>query len=450
MRLSPTDTMPAAGGMVDAAPAAACGDQVAQVVDRLDALLALSPDDLDALGEASLRDRVEVARRLQGMATAAMASAVAALDRAGAIRADGASSTTAWVASTTGASRRAAARTSRLAADLDAMPATRGALAGGQISDEAADVIVRSVRDGRLGAPDQVEATLLPVARTETPERLRAVVARRTQQADGAALARDETRQHARRRASLTRREDGMWHLDGLLSGVVGEKARTLFDAYMAADPQGTDPTQRRRPDQRLADAFAAVVDVLLDHEPTPTSGGVARPHLSVVVDITTFDADLTDPDDPTRPVASDHPVWSTLAPGESAWGQQLSPQTVRSLCCDAGVSRVVMAGASQVLDVGRLTRDWSAPQRRAITVRDRCCRGPGCGRPIAWTHIHHLQWWRNGGPTDIDNGLSLCPSCHDLIHHLDWVAELDPVTAAVTWTSPTGREVVTHPRPPT
>lgn len=450
MRRSPTDTMPAAGGQVDPTGAGSRGDALTQAVDRLDALLSLSPDDLDTLGEAALRDRVDVARRLQGMASATLASAVAALDRAGVIRADGASSATAWVASTTGTSRRAAARTSRLATDLDAMPATRRALAHGQIGDEAADVIVRTVRDGRLGSPDQVEAALLPVARAETPERLRAEVARRTQQVDGAALARDEQRQHVRRRTSLTRREDGMWSLSGLLPGVVGEKARTLLDAFVDADPQGTDPSQRRRPDQRLADAFEAVVDVALDHGPTPTAGGVARPHLSVVVDVATFDADLTDPDDPTRPVAPDHPVWSTLTPGESTWGQQLSPQIVRALCCDAGVSRVVMAGESQVLDVGRLTRDWTAPQRRAITVRDRCCRGPGCGRPIAWTHIHHLKWWRDGGPTDIDNGLSLCPSCHDLIHHLGWVAELDPVTAAVTWTSPTGREVVTHPRPPT
>ncbi len=92
----------------------------------------------------------------------------------------------------------------------------------------------------------------------------------------------------------------------------------------------------------------------------------------------------------------------------------------------------------------------WSASQRRAVNARDRSCRGPGCGRPIGWTQIHHLQWWRHGGPTAVDNGLALCSACHDLVHHGGWHAELDVATAAVTWTSPDRRRtVVTHPRPP-
>lgn len=453
MRPSSTATSPAAGGGAPVPVLAGVDDDggLPEVVDRLAGLLSTPPGDLDALGEEALRDRAALLRRLQGMTTAATASTVAALERAGAIRADGASSTTAWVAATMGTSRREASATSRLAADLDDMPATWQALADGAISTEAAGVIARSGRDGRLGSLEEVESALLPIARAETPERLRAEVARRTQRVDGAALARDERRQHARRRVSLTRRDDGMWQLSGDLAGPVGEKARTLLDAFEKADPQGTDPTRRRRPDQRLADAFEALVDVALGLGPTPTTGGVARPHLSVVVDLATVDTDLTDPDDPTRAIAPDHPTWGDLPSGETAWGQTLSPQAVRSLWCDAGISRVVTVGESQVLDVGRLTQQWSAPQRRAIAVRDRSCRGPGCGRPIAWTQVHHIRWWtRDEGPTDITNGVALCSACHDLVHHLGWEVVLDPTTAAVTWTAPDGHTVVTHLRPPT
>ena len=406
---------------------AVLAESLAAAVEQLDTVLALDPTALDGLDADVLRDAVSQLARIEGQATAAMASAVAALDRTDALRADGASSMAAWLAARTGTTRRVAARRGRLAADLDAMRGVRDALAAGEISEEAADTIVRAGRDGRLGTPSQVEAALLPVARGETPEALRAEITRRTHQTDGAALARDEGRQRALRRFALVRRDDGMWQPSGLLPDALGEKARTLLDAYLTADPIGTAPDDRRRPEQKLADAFEAIVDVALDLGPTPTKAGVARPHLSVVVDLATFDADLTDPDDPDRSVAPDHPVWATLPPGQTAWGQTISPQAVRALCCDAGVSRVVTAGDSQVLDVGRLTPTWSAPQRRAIAVRDRSCRGPGCGRPIAWTQIHHIRWWRNGGDTDLANGIALCPACHDLIHHRGWTVQPTP-----------------------
>ncbi len=117
-------------------------------------------------------------------------------------------------------------------------------------------------------------------------------------------------------------------------------------------------------------------------------------------------------------------------------------------MCCDANVSRIVTAGPCQILDVGRETREWTASQRRAIHARDRSCRG--CARPIGWTEIHHIRWWRNGGRTDLDNGIALCHHCHRLIHDHGWHVTLDPATAAVTWTSPDRRRTrVTHPRPP-
>ncbi len=94
--------------------------RISSLVDQLDGLLGLSPGQLDQLGEAALRERVELARRLQGIATV-----TAALSRGGVIRADGASSVTAWLAEQTGTSRRHAACEARLAADLDDMPDTR-------------------------------------------------------------------------------------------------------------------------------------------------------------------------------------------------------------------------------------------------------------------------------------------------------------------------------------
>ena len=323
-------------------------------------------------------------------------------------------------------------------------------MTAGEVTAESADAIERAARDGRLGTPAETEARLLPVARAEGPEAVRAEARRLAQQADGAALVRDEQRQHARRRVSLTRRDDGMWDLFGLLPAEHGDRLRTLLDVHDHADPAGTPVGERRRPDQRLADALDAAVGVALDLGDNPEVRGVARPHVSVIVDVTTFDADLSDADDPSRPLPIDDPAWADLPSAQTAWAGPLSPQAARRLCCDAGVSRILMAGESQVLDVGRVTRQWSPAQRRAIVARDRCCRGPGCQRPIAWTDIHHVQWWRHDGPTDLDNGLSLCRACHRLVHDVGWHVELDPTSAAATWTSPDRRRtVVTHPRPP-
>ena len=85
--------------------------------------------------------------------------------------------------------------------------------------------------------------------------------------------------------------------------------------------------------------------------------------------------------------------------------GSTLTGDAVRRLACDAGLHRVVVKGASAVLDVGDKTQTWNRAQRRAIRARHHHrCAAPGCGRRI--THIHHVHHYADGGPTDIDNGI--------------------------------------------
>jgi len=42
-------------------------------------------------------------------------------------------------------------------------------------------------------------------------------------------------------------------------------------------------------------------------------------------------------------------------------------------------------------------------------------CRFPGC--ESRRTDLHHIQYWANGGPTDLDNLINLCPAHHMLLH---------------------------------
>lgn len=408
----------------------------------------------------SLRARLTLLRRLEGATTAGIATTLAALDRAGGVQGDGAPSKTEWLKAHTGRNGRDAARMARLADNLDHLPATAQALVDGRVGSDAADTIVKATRDGRLGDPSQVESDLLDIADTTTPEELRREVRRRQQAADGAALLRNERRQHAMRDLSLVRDGDtGMWNLRGRISDECGTRLRTTLDAFDHADPTDTLLLQRRRPGQRLADALDQLATAALDHTLAPTSSGIARPHLSVIVDLPTVAADLSahDPDgeglDTHGPhgglgsaIPPDDPRWADLPAGKTAWGGTLSPQAVRRIVCDVSMCRIVMTAGSQILDVGRATREWSEPQRRAINARDGGCRGPSCTRPIAWTQIHHVHWWSNDGPTAVDNGIALCHHCHRLVHDNGWTLLFDPETSSATWRSPDGRTTHTTP----
>ncbi len=123
--------------------------------------------------------------------------------------------------------------------------------------------------------------------------------------------------------------------------------------------------------------------------------------------------------------------------------GTRIAAETARRLACDA--SRVVvshdpnsfatdanysvadasrpMADANRsaldanhpVLDVGRKTRTIPSALRRALEVRDRGCRFPGCG--LRFTDAHHIVHWADGGETKLDNCLLLCKSHHRRVH---------------------------------
>lgn len=90
-------------------------------------------------------------------------------------------------------------------------------------------------------------------------------------------------------------------------------------------------------------------------------------------------------------------------------------------LACDCTVSRIVMQGDSVILDMGRKSRLATPAQGRAVSVRDRHCRFPGCRRKTHWCDLHHVRSWLDGGPTDVANLVLLCRRHHTLIHNSRW-----------------------------
>jgi len=95
-----------------------------------------------------------------------------------------------------------------------------------------------------------------------------------------------------------------------------------------------------------------------------------------------------------------------------------VSQATLERILCDCDVSRVVMNGASQVLDVGRARRTPTPAQWKALVARDQGC--VGCGAPSWMCQSHHIQHWTKNGPTNLANLELRCIPCHRKAHEHD------------------------------
>jgi len=107
------------------------------------------------------------------------------------------------------------------------------------------------------------------------------------------------------------------------------------------------------------------------------------------------------------------------------------------------------VASVSLPLDAGALTETIPVHLRRAVAVRDRGCRFPGCDQPAAACHPHHIIPRAQGGPASLTNLMLLC-SFHHLIavHRWGWNIALHP-DGTVTATSPDGDKTLHSHGPP-
>jgi hypothetical protein len=96
--------------------------------------------------------------------------------------------------------------------------------------------------------------------------------------------------------------------------------------------------------------------------------------------------------------------------------GTRLPAETLRRLACDCGLVATRTDSDGAVLDVGRRTRTIPPAIRRALWLRDRGCRYPGCTH-TRFLHGHHVRHWLAGGSTSLDNLVLLCTRHHRLLH---------------------------------
>jgi hypothetical protein len=359
-------------------------------------VVALTHEDLSQCPDGQIDEDFCELQRASEVLEAEKLRRLREIERRGTFRADGHLSLTAWLADRFGMAWGRAVEQVRVSRALEQMPLTRTALSAGEVSTSSARVLC-AAREAHPETFPAHEAVLLEAARSLPVGQLRRAVTYWAQAVDSERSLREGERLFERRRLHVSQTLEGMVRVDGDLDPECGETLLTALRAILDPNSKHARGVDARSAPQRRADALGEICRSWLDTGHRSTVGG-ERPHVTVTVDLDTLRAD---------------------APGRAELDHvgPIHPESVRRIACDASVSRVVTAGSSEPLDVGRRTPVVRAPLRRAIVARDRTCRFPGCDRPHPWCDAHHVEHWAKGGPTSLDHLVLLCRPHHRLVH---------------------------------
>src|ERR1700716_3805091 len=302
-----------------------------------------------------------------------------------------------WISRTCKMSVSSAADRLRVGKQLESLPRVAEGLRSGEIGYQSASLLCH-LRDW-LGEKQELfeEDEMLGHAREYSVFELRKLCNAAKHAADPDRFFDEAEADYTRRRLHISLMPDGMYAIDGVLDPECGAAAKTAFDPL--SRPRG--PEDERSGGQRTHDAFAEVLHHAMDQGTLPRRNGV-RPHLTLTATLEALKGEVG------------------VAPTDMEFSLPISSRTMERLACDSTISRVLLAD-SMVIDVGRATRVTSAPMRRALRVRDKGCRFPGCDRPVNWTAPHHIIAWSKGGPNNLPNEVLLCHYHHRLVHEGGW-----------------------------
>jgi hypothetical protein len=291
-------------------------------------------------------------------------------------------------------------------------PVFEEALEAGRVTSGHVDVVGRALRqldpDGRvrlLADADRLVATAASVTVEEFGRRLRREVARLATDSDEERLARQR---RATRLRTWVDTSDGMWCLHGRFDPDTGRRLHDRIDSALAAlFAEATPDTCPADPGEKQDHLRALALAALIEHKVAGRSG---RTETMVVVDVTT----------PAGPVVD--------------WGLpvELPRRVLEDLFAVTDPAVVVVRNgvvlhAPGQLDLDRSTRLASKAQRRALRALYPTCAIPGCGVRFRYTQPHHVIWWENGGPTDLQNLVPVCARHHHCVHDKSWRLRIGP-----------------------
>jgi hypothetical protein len=240
-------------------------------------------------------------------------------------------------------------------------------------------------------------------------------------EAEARRLADLEAAAERRTRMTMRRAGDGTTRISALVPDAVATRLATYLEAFTnpRKSPDDTavsgDPCDRLPYPRRLGQAFCQFLEAV-DPSRLPLHGGDAT---TVIVTVTI--------DDLLRELGTAELYGGGTVPGADTPEVAITAADARRLACTAHIIPAVLGGPSEVLDLGRSRRLFTAAQRKALLLRDRQCRAEDCDIPGTWCEAHHWIPWSAGGRTDLADGVLLCHHHHQRVHDRRYRAERLP-----------------------
>jgi len=299
----------------------------------------------------------------------------------------------------------------------------------GHVSIDQAGVIVRELEKAAVACtPENLlhgERLLVKHAPNLTVAEVRTLAGQVRDRLDEHGILPREKLQTLRRSLKITTTTAGMTHIDWFLQPEAAGHVVTAIDALVGTelktvrfrDPDqientaGTGDDEHRSLDQLRSDAATEIFRDYAMNADTTRAGGRSRPKPPVTMIVR---------------IGIDSLCTGTGYGEIDGVPTPISASTARRLAADANIIPAVLAGDSEILDLGRSQRLFSTKQKLALAERDGGCAWAGCSHPPAYTEAHHIRWWdRHNGPTDLDNGILLCSHHHHRIHNNGWQIEV-------------------------
>jgi hypothetical protein len=322
-----------------------------------------------------------------------------------------------WLNWKCGIAMGAARERVRVAHCLQNLPLIDASFASGEISFSK----VRAMT--RVATPEN-EDYLLMIAQHGTASHVEQVV-RKYRNVCSANEDRAELEQEDKRQCVYYQQDDGSWVIHARLSAEAGALVAKAIEAVASREqeeqlekndrdvPAETlleidDPAERQKTyRQARADALIKMAEHFIatcGHDGV-LQGLRGAEHCQVMlhVDIDTLRGHSS----------GQHKGPACCNLDEKHW---ISAKTAQRLSCDASLVTVLENDRGQVLNIGRRSRTVPPSIRRALSLRDKTCRVPGCCQSRN-LDAHHIQHWSEGGETSLDNLVHLCRRHHTQLH---------------------------------
>jgi hypothetical protein len=354
--------------------------------------------------------------RFDAMAAAMRARMIAKVDADDLAAKDRCRDTAAWIAKHGAVDRATAQRQVRVASALAEAPALADAMTKGTITTSHAHVIASALAGRPAEAIAAESAMLVQSAESMTLPSFAHGAGRWGKQNDTTG-AHDPVKQPSWVHVNKT--FTGRYALKGDLTADDGHRLKHYLDTSMdvvyrnernkRSAPKHTrppmfPPTRERTSGERCAEALVGLTESGFAANPDVPGGPQAAIGIVVTVE---------------QDAAQTGATTNT--------GIEIDRAVLDEYCCDSHLYRLVRNQSNVIINEGRLKRTVTDKQRLSLASRDLGCAVPDCGIPPSWCHAHHIEFFRNGGTTDLDNLVLLCRRHHSQVHNNSWTIKKHP-----------------------